>query len=380
MLKQILEKKDKKVEYVELIYDLIFVYVIGRNNSLLHHIENGFVSFGMFFSYVLCTLAVIQIWNLTTYYINMFGRNSARDHIFMFVNMFLMYFLAEGTRLDWQEYHNQYHAAWALIVVNIAVQYLLEYRNHRGDISAKRRATISVAILFSEAALILLAIPEFMSFGTSYVSLAAIVFGMVMFSISGKKRSISQKVDFEHLSERAMLYVVFTFGEMIIAIASYFEGDFNFNSLYFSFMAFLIVVGLFLCYGVLYDHIIDREMNTDGLGYMLIHVLLIFALNNITVGLEFMRSEEVALMPKIVFLTISMLIYFVFMFMTTIYAKKKCHLNKAFLLKMTAIGAAFAVLMVVFREFMALNIAITVAFTFTVFLIFWKAGKTMDVE
>ena len=37
-------REEKKVEYLELIYDLIFVYVIGRNNSLLHHAENGFVS------------------------------------------------------------------------------------------------------------------------------------------------------------------------------------------------------------------------------------------------------------------------------------------------------------------------------------------------
>ena len=42
MLSQLSEKKEKKVEYVELIYDLIFVYIIGRNNSLLHNIKNGF--------------------------------------------------------------------------------------------------------------------------------------------------------------------------------------------------------------------------------------------------------------------------------------------------------------------------------------------------
>ncbi len=33
------QRDEKKVEYLELIYDLIFVYLIGRNNSLLHYIE-----------------------------------------------------------------------------------------------------------------------------------------------------------------------------------------------------------------------------------------------------------------------------------------------------------------------------------------------------
>ena len=52
-------KKEKKVEYLELIYDLIFVFIIGRNNSLLHHVDNGYVTQGNFLAYVLCTLAVI---------------------------------------------------------------------------------------------------------------------------------------------------------------------------------------------------------------------------------------------------------------------------------------------------------------------------------
>ena len=123
------ERKEKKVEYIELVYDLIFVYVIGRNNALLHHIVDGFVDPLDFYAYVLCTLAVIQIWNFTMYYVNVYGRNGVRDHVFLFVNMFLMYFIGEGTRSDWQAYHTQYHIAWALILVNVAAQYLIELRN-----------------------------------------------------------------------------------------------------------------------------------------------------------------------------------------------------------------------------------------------------------
>ena len=41
-----------------------------------------------------------------------------------------------------------------------------------------------------------------------------------------------------------MLYVVFTFGEMIIALSSYFEDSFSANNVYFSVMSFLIAVGI----------------------------------------------------------------------------------------------------------------------------------------
>ena len=78
-MKELLKKEEKKVEYLELIYDLIFVYIIGRNNSLLHNTVDGVVQPTMLLVYVLCTLAVIQIWNFSTYYINIYGKNGLID-------------------------------------------------------------------------------------------------------------------------------------------------------------------------------------------------------------------------------------------------------------------------------------------------------------
>ena len=131
-------KEEKKVEYLELIYDLIFVYVIGRNSSLLRNVVDGFVPAGTFLAYILYSLAVIQIWSFSTFYINMHGRNGLRDHIALFLNMYLLYYIGEGTRLHWQTFQNQYHLAWGLILLNIGVQYAIERRNHLDDPAALR--------------------------------------------------------------------------------------------------------------------------------------------------------------------------------------------------------------------------------------------------
>ena len=371
MVKQILEKKEKKVEYVELIYDLIFVYIIGRNNSLLHHITGGFVDPLSFVAYVLCTLAVIQIWNFSTYYINIYGRHSVREHIFLFLNMFLLYFIGEGTRADWAGYHTMYHVAWALILINIGVQYAIELRSHCAPAN-RRQIVRMMVILFCEALIALTAIIEFRLLQTSWLSLAAILFGMGMVLFFGRRSSNQSFVDFPHLSERAMLYVVFTFGEMVIAVSGYFSDEITPNNLYFAAMAFLIVVGLFLSYGVFYDHIIDRDRNTNGLLYMLMHIFIIFSLNNITNSLEFMRDSEVMLMPKLLLLLGSFLLFYVFLFATGRYAKKRCRLNGRFLMLTGGVGVVFAVLMLVFRENMYVNIAVSVLFVFSEFAIIRK--------
>ena len=78
------KNEEKKVEYIELVYYLIFVYIIGRNNLILHNTEGGFVSVTTFLAYVLSTLAIIQIWNFSTFYINMFGKNSIRTVIYAY--------------------------------------------------------------------------------------------------------------------------------------------------------------------------------------------------------------------------------------------------------------------------------------------------------
>ncbi len=378
MIRQILQPKEKKVEYIELIFDLIFVYVIGRNNSLLHTFSGGFVEPAAFAAYILTTLAVIQIWTYTAYYINIYGRNGVRDHVFLFINMFLMYFIGEGTCAEWQNYHTQYHIAWALILVNIGVQYLFELRNRRDSKAVRRHIIRMAVILFAEALIVAADILVFRLTQTSWLSLAAIIISMCAVLVFGRSRG-GDFVDFTHLSERAMLYVVFSFGEMIISIASYFEGAFSLRNTYFALFAFLIVVGLFLSYGVFYDRIIDREKKTNGLGYMFLHIFIIFAMNNITNGLKFMQETEIDLMPKMIFLLSSFLMFFGFLFaLGNRHAKVRHSKYNRFFLRVALTGTAFFALMLFFRENMVINIAVTVVFVFVLFAMIRHYGNKMD--
>jgi len=354
-------KEEKKVEYIELIYDLIFVYLIGRNSSFISLTEGGFIASEDFLTYVICTLVMIQIWNFTNFYINRYGSNGLQEHMLIFVNMFLLYFMGDATRTDWSSYYYfKYNIPWALIMINFLICYWLKYREYKDTKPWESLHIICNMILFGvEAAIILISLPIFSKTGL-ILSPLALVFGIIFLLATSKINNLVP-VDFGHLSERAMLYIVFTFGEMIIAISGYFEGVVSFRSIYFALMGFLIVVGLFQSYELCYDHLIDRELITNGIGYMMIHLFLIFALSCITVALEFMREEEVALMPKTIFLTVSFVVYFVFLFLLGIYMKNRKKPGTRFIVKIVLILAAFSVLMIVFREKPYINIAVTVA-------------------
>lgn len=373
-----LDKEEKKVEYLELIYDLVFVYMVGRNNALLSHFENGFVAPMAFIAYVLCTLAIIQIWNFTTFYINMFGRNGARDHVFLLINMYLMYFIGESTRYDWSAYQKQYHIAWALILINIGIQYVIELRNHKADVWNRDIIKRMAFTLFAEAAVALVAafVP---AAAVAPLSFAAVFIGMFLTATS-RYRSPGGSIDFMHLTERAMLYVVFTFGEMVIVVSAYFVGDgsFNWSVIYFSLMGFLIVAGLFISYEMIYDHLLDRECDDNGMFYMFIHIFIIFALGCITVSLEFMHEEEVALLPKVIFITVAIIGYYVFLFAIGRYAKEKRRPGAAFVLKMAALAVCFAALMIAFRENMRVNILVTVLYVWSIVAVLRSAKNSLE--
>lgn len=370
--------KEKKVEYTELIYDLIFVYMIGRVNGLLQNIQGGFVAGASFLAYILCLLALIQIWNFSTYYVNMYGTNGVREHVFLFLNMFLLYFIGTSTKVHWQATQTRYHVAWALILLNIAVQYFIELNNHKCSPQEKKSILTVSIILVIESVIVLLGAFIHDTPGI-YLSAAAVLFGIVATHFTGGGSYTN--VDFMHLTERAMLFVVFTFGEMVVAIAGYFEGPVTLHNLYFAFMTFLVVVGLFLSYETLYDHIIDREQETNGLSYMFMHVFMIFGLNNVSSALEFMHEEEVRIWPKMIFLVASLLIYYSFLFGTGKYAKPVCRKDKAIRVPMISLPVAFvifAVLMFVFRNNMAVNILVSVLFVYLVFGVLHHFAKKVD--
>ena len=373
-----IEQKEKRVQYLELIYDLIFVYIVGRNNSLLHTYQGGFVALPSFYAFILCSLAVIQIWNYSTFYTNMHGKNGLRDHIFMFVNMYLLFYVAEGTRVHWNNFAIQYHAAWALILINIAVHYILEKKNQENNPGAVKLINGLLIALFGEAALILIDIPVYLLTKQTIVGVAIVYGLLVTVFTAGRVKGVT--VDFGHLAERAMLYTVLTFGEMIIVLAFYFKGEFEFSTIYFATMCFFIIVGLFSCYEIMYNFILDKERKSGSVIYMLIHIFLIFSLNLLTASLEFMKDEYIRLIPKLLLLIGSYVLFFTCLFLLILFAKGKAGRSKRFFISYGVSSAAFIVSMILTRELMYVNIAINVLYVFLIVFLLYRYRGYKEVD
>ena len=363
-MKQIFfDSTEKKVEFIELIYDLSFVYLIGKNNALLHHVEGGFFTLNTFIVYMLANLVALQVWYFSTLYINRYGQNSIRDYVYLFINMYLVYFLGDGITGDYSAKFAQYNVCWALILINTAVQYFMTYRDIKGT-KPWEEAPIQVHIctLLLQAVIVLVSIPIAQKTGT-FVSWVSLIVGVVS-ALAFEQLDFLIPMNSEHLTERIMLYMVFTFGETIISISEYFTSGFSLTALYYSVCAFLIATGLFLMYGLMYNRIIDRKRTHIGTLYMLIHVLLILSVNNITVAMEFMREEEVLLVPKLAFLVLSMVMYYVITYFLGLYSKKCYKAGLHYFSRMLLFSALFVILELVLKDSLQTGIAVSVIYVF----------------
>ena len=366
-------QEEKKVEYIELIYDLIFVYLIGKSASLLDRVEGGFVTLATFMDYLASSLIVIQIWSYTTLFVNRFGKNGMSDKLMMLINMFLLYIMGANTIHGWSANYAAFMGAWALILLNLAVQYLLKLR---GTDEARCRKYIlqSAALLLVQAFSIGASIPVFYASGLA-IGQWSVLIGFVATPFLAKIPT-----NFAHLTERVMLYVVFTFGDMILIVAEYFTDGLTLETLYFALASFLIVAGLFFSYGFVYDNLLDRKSERgSSLCYMVLHLFIILSLSIVTTSLEFMRDGAVSSLPKTGMMVASLLVFFAGLALTERWSFQMYRTRRRFLLLLGAEFVAFAsAMMLSAGKGGYVTAAITVLFVYTQLATLLLSGKYTD--
>ena len=331
-------KPAEGVSNIELFYDLIFVYGISVLTSLCHHVEGGFLDLGIWVIYLFSFLVILQVWFFSTLLMNRYGDRSLSECVGLFVNMFLLYFLANGVRADWHETSLVFNLTWAGILANLAVQWLIKLHTYTNIDDVDRGIMRSSAIcLLGQAAIAAIAafLPEVPSEVASWV---ALLFGM---SAWGQSKAYRKKpARFDHVAERCSLLTIIAFGEMVVGISTYMV---EMTSIGYPMGVFALTVGLFLIYIFEHDHMLDHHAKTDGMTYMTISSWLIVVIGNLTVAVEYMPMDEIAFLPKSIYLSACLILYLLTSFLLGIYNKPEFHYSTRYVVGRVAVCVFIAV-------------------------------------
>ncbi len=329
----------KGVSNIELFYDLIFVYCISMLTSTMHHVTGGFFTLSQWGEFTFSYLVVLQIWFFTVFLMNRYGDNSAHDNVCLFINMFLLYYIAQGIQAGWRESVVTFNVAWALVLLNLIAHWglkLVYYDNLDSDDKRIMSGTIRVLAIELAAVVVAAFLPASESAVVSWIALS---FGALVFAHA---RSYRRKpARFAHLVERCTLITIIAFGETVVALGSYVDESMPIE---YPLLVFALVVGLFLIYVYERDNMTDHHSASDGMTYLTLTGWIILVIGNVTVALEYMPMVEVAFLPKSLYLMAGLVLYLFTSFLLGYYNKPEYKYSRAYIIG--RLGACAAIVAV----------------------------------
>ena len=280
--------KHKRVEFSELFYDLVFVFAISKETTLIDHLHNGILTWNSFLDFFMAALVLTDSWMIQTVYTNRYGKNSLFNIVIMFIKMGLLLFIANMMGPDWQQYFN--YLCWAIgtLTLTLFFQYLVEFFRKSTDDDNREsiKGFLWITGLGSLGVYLAALLPIYVRV---YVLFASILLTFIMPIILLSKDEHYQ-VNFPHLIERLSLLVIITFGEMIMELTDFFTIE-NFSI--YSVLYFIITLSLFLFYFGQFDHAIDENSDKKGLFLVYSHYPIFIGLIMMDVSMSFLLNPEV---------------------------------------------------------------------------------------
>ncbi|MBD5429664.1 low temperature requirement protein A [Lactobacillus sp.] len=312
----------KRVSLVELFYDLVFVYMISRATSLIHHLHNGIINPLTLGIFALVIIVFINSWMVQTVFTNRYGTSSWTDVIISFINMAIVLYMSNSFTATYDHNLKTFFLAAGLLSLTLMIQYLIVYFKTDNLVDKQISRAFALILIFRTICLLIGGLIE-NKVGLA-IALIGIIVSWILPGFTGKYTE-NHPIIFSHLLERLTALIIVMFGETIVGIADYFtKQNFSIQSL----LIFVIVVGLFFTYIVEFDHMIDENRaHETGNKLIYLHYFILFGLSMITVSLKFINEESANPLFSVSFLYGGIALFYIGLALSNYYNKKEMSNN-----------------------------------------------------
>lgn len=348
----------KKVEIVELFFDLVLVYAVSKTTGVIHELNAaGQVAPSAYATFVVGFVIVMNAWMYQAVFTNRYGSNSPVDMLISFVNMAILLYLSNTITPNWKSTFVPFTNSLGIIFALQFLQYLLAYRK---DKLADDRFFIRWYLLLTGvyAATLLIGAQLPYEIGI-WFSLGGLAVNLVLPAVFHRRLN-TIPLNWGHLVERLTLFVIITFGEMVVGLAAYFTVDtFSVSSL----LVFATAVSLFVYYILQFDYMLDEmrpNMSTALIQYA--HIPIVLGLGMITVSFTFMMEPEADHIFLVTFLYAGLFLFFGGVYLCHGYNEPRFKPTASALVAQIAIfGAAFVICLAACTSSFAVAVITTIA-------------------
>ncbi|WP_129726845.1 low temperature requirement protein A [Ectobacillus funiculus] len=300
--------EDKKVTWLELFYDLLFVAAVATATHVLLHVEKGYIYPAYLLKFALIFIPIWWAWTGQTMFINRFGQDFLHQRIFMILQMLFVLIMISSLSVDFDQYYFSFLIGYIGLRALTSIQYLVVQNLEKGD---RKKVARFLGTRFGIGAFLSFLSIFFDSWVRYAVLYAGIIVDMVL-PILGHKYLVRVTTNTAHLLERFALLTLILFGESVVSILAVLQpqkGDWH--SILFSIISFVLIISMWWQY---FDNV-EKKVNKSiqGTGQTIIygHLFILMSLSMIAASIKLMFLHEVHYTFILYFVFGSVLLYFI---------------------------------------------------------------------
>ncbi|MFS1515238.1 low temperature requirement protein A [Bacillus sp. SCS-151] len=299
--------EEKKVTWLELFYDLVFVAAISTATHVLIHVEDGVIHAEYFVKFIIMMIPIWWAWVGQTLLINRFGKDFVHQRLYMIVQMFFVLIMTSSLSVDFDTYYVPFMVGYIGLRVLTAIQYIIvqQYETIHHKKTAQflgKYFWIGIIVSFSSV---------FFDSWIRYVIFYLGIFVDILVPIFGRKYLVKAPINIGHLLERFGLLTIILFGELIISTIVVLQPEKgNFESISYAVMSFIVIIAMWWQYFDNIDKKIDKSIKSAGQLIVYGHLIIFITLSMIAAFINMIYLHDLNYLFMIGLLFFAVILYF----------------------------------------------------------------------
>lgn len=279
----------KKVTWLELFYDLLFVAAVSKASHVLLHVEDELLSLETLGKFVLIFIPIWWAWVGQTLFVNRYGQDTAVHRIFLIIQLFFVLIMTASLSVDFDANYLPFLIGYLGLRVMTAVQYHYAHSRESGHLQ-------NTARYLGTRFWIGLAVSACSLFFDSWLRYAVLYAGIaldIILPLTGRRIVVKTPANTHHLLERFSLFALILLGESVVSILAVLQsGTWTGQSLGFAALTFVLIIAIWWQY---YDNLekkVDMHVQTAGQTIIYGHLFIYLSLSMLAASIQLLFLEQ----------------------------------------------------------------------------------------
>ncbi|AQY50842.1 low temperature requirement protein A [Listeria weihenstephanensis FSL R9-0317] len=296
----------KKVTWLELFFDLLFVGAISSVTHVLLHIEDGAIEIDVFWKFVLMFIPLWWAWTGQTLFINRYGNDLLPQRLLIGLEIMFVLLMIASFNLNFDETYLTFFIGYIGLRIITALQYLFAAKKE----SAERRGPALFLGKYFWIGIIVSSLSLFLDSEWRYIVLYLGIALDIIVPLIGRKKLRQVPINTEHLLERFGLFTIILLGESIVSVISVLSTEvMDLSLIFYAACAIVLVLLIWWQYFDNLEKKLDKELQTAGQLIIYGHLFIFLSLSTMAAGIKMLVLPDVSYHFVLFFLFSSVLVY-----------------------------------------------------------------------